>query len=173
MIPSRRVHEHALSPATKIDEDSIPAPRRVPTTRRHIAPTPFHVSRLFSSFLLYFTAFTHLSTPPRITTAVTFSARSPVRRCATICHVVIFRRPHMFPHRLCCVLLILFYIYFAFMFQNMLSILFHMITYILHTNYGTQSSYKNTVELLHKEQEYYALNFVSTSRFRPRARITS
>ncbi len=54
---------------------------------------------------------------------------------------------HTFPHRLCCVLLILFHIYLTFMLQNILSISFHMLTYILHTNYDTQSSYK-TVELL-------------------------
>ena len=82
MIPSRRVHEHALSPATKIDEDSIPAPHCIPTTHRHIAPPPFHVSRPFSPFLLYFTAFIHFFTPPQVSSVVTFSARSPVRRCA-------------------------------------------------------------------------------------------
>ncbi len=54
---------------------------------------------------------------------------------------------HTFPHCLCCVLLILFHIYFAFMFQTIPFILCHMLTYILHTNYDTQSSYK-TVELL-------------------------
>ncbi len=51
---------------------------------------------------------------------------------------------HTFPHHLCCVLLILFNIYLTFMLQNMLSILCHMPTYILHTNYDTQSSYKTS-----------------------------
>ena len=139
--------EHALSPATEIDEDSIPAlsPRSQDSpTHRTAAAT---LSRPFSPFLLYFTTFIHFSTPPRISTVISFSARSPVRRCATICHVVIFRRPHMFPHRLYCVLLILFHIYLAFMLQNIPSIICHMLTYILHTNYDTQSSYK-TVGLL-------------------------
>ena len=43
-----------------------------------------------------------------------------------------------------------------------------MLAYILHANYDTQSSYKNTVELLHKEQQDYALDFVFTPCFRPR-----
>ena len=65
-------------------KSTIPAPHRVPTSHRHIAPLPFHVSRPFSPFLLYFTAFIHYSTPPRMPSVITFLARSPVRRCATI-----------------------------------------------------------------------------------------
>ena len=164
VIVSRRDDEHALSPATEIDADSIPAlsPRSQDSpTHRTAAAT---LSRPFSPFLLYFTTFIHFSTPPRISTVIAFSARSPVRRCATICHVVIFRRPYTFPHRLCCVCFILFYIYFAFMLQNRLSILFHMLAYILHTNYDTQTSYKNTVELLCKKKEEY-IQLCSRFRF--------
>ena len=87
----------------KSTNTAFPRLTQVPTTHRRIAPTPFHVSRPFSPVLLYFTTFIHFYTPPRISTVVTLSARSPVRRCATICHVVIFRRPYTFPHRLCCV----------------------------------------------------------------------
>ena len=117
-------------------------PRLADTSHRRC-----HVSRPFSPVLLYFTTLIHSSALPRTSSDTAFSTRSPVRRCANICHIVIFRRPYTFPHRLRCVLLILFHIYLAFMFQNMLSILCHMFTYILHTNYDTQSSYK-TVELL-------------------------
>ena len=71
----------------------------------------------FSPFLalpLHFTTYSHYSTLPRVYYAVTFIARSPVRRSASICHVVIFRRPYPSPHRLCCVFSICFMFYFAF-----------------------------------------------------------
>ncbi len=83
---------------------------------------------------------------------------------------------HTFPHRLRCVLLILFHIYFAFMLQNIPSIICHMLTYILHANYDTQSSYK-TVELLctKKREEYTQLcsKFRLYSSFSPRLRLIS
>ena len=91
------VDEHAHAPATKIDEDHIPAhhtafPRLADTSHRRR-----HVSRPLSTVLLYFATLIHSSAPPRTSSVVAFSARSPVRRCASICHVVIFRRPSYVP----------------------------------------------------------------------------
>ncbi len=51
-----------------------------------------NVSRPLSPVLLYFTTYIHSSAPPRTSSVTAFSTRSPVRRCANICHVVIFRR---------------------------------------------------------------------------------
>ena len=69
-------------------------PRLLPHS--HDSPTP-RLSRLCSPVLLYFTTSMHSSAPLRTFSVIAFSARSPVRRSASICHVVIFRRPPYVP----------------------------------------------------------------------------
>ena len=89
-----------------------------PSQRSHESPTHRTAAATsFSPFLalpLHFTTYSHYFTLPRVFYAVTFVARSSVRRCANICHVVIFRRPYPSPHRLRCVCSICFTFYFAF-----------------------------------------------------------
>ena len=120
-------NEHAPTPSTKFDEDHIPAPfaafPRVTDAshRRRYA--------ILAPFTPFYNIYTSFNPAPNIL-RVTFSTASPGRRCASICHVVIFRCPYTSPHRPCCVLHILFHIYFAFILWNMPSILFHMLTYI-------------------------------------------
>ncbi len=148
------VDEHARSPATKIDEDLIPAPlHRVPTTRRHIAPPPPRFSSVLAYFIILYNIHTFIGPSPNILRRCLLSSLtgSPMRE--TFVMLLYLDAHHTFPHRLRCVLLILFHIYFAFMFQTIPFILCHMLTYILHTNYDTQSSYKTVVELLCKKQQ--------------------
>ncbi len=140
------VDEHAPAPATKIDEDIIPAP----SPSSHDSPTHRTDAATFlvplARFIIFYNIHTFLG-PPRTSSVTAFSTRSPVRRCANICHVVIFRRPPYVPAppllRLTHFILHLLHIYAP----ELPLHLFHMLTYILHTNYDTQSSYK-TVELL-------------------------
>ena len=108
-----------------------------PSPHSHESPTHRTAAATsFSPFLalpLHFTTYSHYFTLPRVFYAVTFVARSSVRRCANICHVVIFRRPYPSPHRLCCVCSICFTFYFAFAPCYRFSICFHFMYKLLHT----------------------------------------
>ena len=106
-----------------------------PSPHSHESPTHCtaaitHFSPILA-FSLHFTTYSHYFTLPQVFYAVTFAARSPVRRCANICHVVIFRRPY--PSRLCCVFSICFTFYFAFAPCYMFPICFHFTYKLLHT----------------------------------------
>ena len=105
-----------------------------PSPLSHESPTHRTAAATsFSPFPLRLTTYLHYSTLPRLFYAVTFAARSPVRQCANICHVVIFRRPYPSPHRLCCMFSICFTFYFAFEPCCMFPIRFHFTYKLLHT----------------------------------------
>ena len=125
-----RADEHALSPPTKFDEDYIPAPL---TAVPRVTDISHRRRYVFLALPLHFTTYSHYSTLPRVYYAVTFIARSPVRRSANICYVVIIRRPYPSPHRLCCVCSICFTFYFAFAPCYRFSICFHFMYKLLHT----------------------------------------
>ncbi len=110
-----------------------------PRPSPHSHDTPTHCTAAITPFspflalLLHFTAYSHYFTLPRVFHAVTFAARSPVRRSANICYVVIFRRPYPSPHRLCCMLSICFAFDFVFSPCYMFPICFHFTYKLLHT----------------------------------------
>ena len=74
------VDEHALSLATKFNKDIRVIPAPLTAFPRLTDATPLSAP-LLARFIIFYNIFT-FSTPPRISTVIAFSARSPVRQCA-------------------------------------------------------------------------------------------
>ena len=158
------VDEHVLSLPTKFDEDNIPAPLaafpRVTDASHGRHYTFLALSRPFHSILQHIhiiLPFSKYSTRSRLQRLHRFAEARPF---VTLLYLDARIHP-----RIASAAFAVFVLHFI---SHLHPVTGSPFVFILCTNYYTQSSYKNTVDILcKKEQEDYALNFVSTSRFAP------
>ena len=141
--------EHAPTPSTKFDEDYIPAPfaafPRVTDTSHRRSYVFLALSRPFHSILQHI----HIILP-----FSKYSTRSRLQRLHRFAEArtfvtLLYLDARIHP-RIASAAFAVFVLHFI---SHLHPVTGSPFVFILHTNYYTQSSYKNTVELLHKRNK--------------------